>query len=176
MSWLPLILVLVVLQRIGELMLARRNTARLLARGGREVGRRHYPLLVLLHAAWLLALATMVPLEREPNWALIGGFAMLQGARLWVIRSLGPYWTTRIITLPDRPLVRTGPYRYLKHPNYLVVVAEIAVLPLAFGAWEIALLASIANAALLAWRIRIEEAALAERRAIAASVDILEGL
>ncbi len=163
MSWLPLILALVVLQRLGELVLARRNTARLLARGGREVGRRHYPLMVLLHAAWLLALATMVPLEREPNWALIGGFAMLQGGRLWVIRSLGPYWTTRIITLPDRPLVRTGPYRYLKHPNYLIVAAEIAVLPLAFGAWRIALAFSLLNLPLIVWRIRVENRALARR-------------
>jgi methyltransferase len=84
-----------------------------------------------------------------------------------VVASLGPYWTTRIITLPDAPLVRRGPYRFLRHPNYVVVAAEIAVLPLVFGAWPIALVFSLLNAVMLAWRIRIEEQALASRRGVA---------
>ena len=98
------------------------------------------------------------------SWPLLGAFLLLQAARLWVIASLGRFWTTRVITLPGAPLVRRGPYRWLKHPNYLVVVAEIAVLPLTFGAWALALGFSLANAALLADRIRTEEKALAPRR------------
>jgi methyltransferase len=93
--------------------------------------------------------------------------AGLQGMRLWVIASLGPYWTTRIITLPNAALVRRGPYRYLRHPNYAVVIAEIAALPLAFGAWDIAVAFSALNAALIAWRIRVEDRILDPRRGIA---------
>src|SRR6185437_9200492 len=126
----------------------------LLARGAIEAGAGHYPLLVLLHGAWLVALLYAVPAERAPSWGWLG---------LFVLASLGPYWTTRIITLPGAPLVRRGPYRFLRHPNYVVVVAEIAVLPLAFGAWRIALVFSALNLALLAWRIRIEQQALAPR-------------
>ena len=166
MSWLLLMVALVALQRLGELLYARRNTARLLARGGREVGRGHYPFMVLLHAAWLLALALLIPIFQAPYWPLIGLYLVLQCGRLWVLRTLGAYWTTRIITLPDRPLVHRGPYRFLRHPNYVIVGAEIAVLPLAFGAFELALVFSIANAAVLGWRIRVEEAALRERRAL----------
>jgi len=95
---------------------------------------------------------------------LFGLFAVLQLARLWVLVSMGRYWTTRVLTLPGAPLVRRGPYRWVRHPNYLIVVGEIAVLPLIFGAWQIALVFSVANAILLAWRIRIEDAALAPRR------------
>jgi methyltransferase len=91
-------------------------------------------------------------------------FLILQGARLWVLVSLGRYWTTRVITVPGAPLVRRGPYRYFRHPNYLVVVAEIAVLPIAFGAWVVAVVFSALNAALLAWRISLEDQALAPRR------------
>jgi methyltransferase len=153
----------VVLQRLAELAWAQRNTKRLLGRGAREVGRKHYPLFILLHGSWLLVLAATIPAGSTPNWALLAVFALLQLGRLWVIITLGPYWTTRIITLDDAPLVRGGPFRWLRHPNYWVVSAEIAVLPLAFGAWEIALVWSILNALLLRHRIRQEEAALAPR-------------
>lgn len=163
----PLIWILgfVVLQRLGELVWAQRNTRRLLARGGREIGARHYPLFILLHASWLLAIAVTVPLETEPNWLLIAVFAVLQVLRLWVIVTLGPYWTTRVITLDQAPLVRRGPFRFLRHPNYWVVVGEIAVLPLAFGAWPVAAVWSLLNAVLLRHRIRIEEDALRPRLA-----------
>lgn len=156
---------LVALQRLGELLYARRNAKRLLAEGGVEVGAGHYPLIVALHATWLLALLALVPAERAPSWPLLGLYLALQGARVWILASLGRYWTTRIITLPDRPLVKRGPYRFLKHPNYLLVAAEVALLPLAFGAWEIAVIFSLLNALLLAHHIRVEEAALAPRRA-----------
>ena len=163
MSWVAAIVALVALERVAELAHARRNARALLARGGVEVGAGHYPLLVLLHAAWLAALLYLVPADRAPSWAWLGIFVLLQALRLWVLASLGPYWTTRIITLPGAPLVRHGPYRFLRHPNYVVVAAEIAVLPLAFGAWRIALVFSALNLALLAWRIRVEQQALAPR-------------
>lgn len=154
----------VVLQRLAELAYARRNERRLRADGAVEHGSGHYPLIVLLHAAWLAAIAWFVPADTPPNFYWLGLFALLQLARLWVLVSMGRYWTTRVITLPDAPLVRRGPYRWVRHPNYLIVAAEIAVLPAIFGAWTIAILFSIANAILLAWRIRIEDAALSPRR------------
>ena len=166
MSVLWTVLLLVALQRLAELVYARRNTRRLLAEGASEVGAAHYPLLVALHALWLLALAVTVPVDATANWALLGAFLGLQALRVWILMSLGRYWTTRIITLPQAPLVRRGPYRFLRHPNYLVVAGEILILPLAFGAWEIALGFSLANALLLAHRIRLENAVLAPRRAV----------
>jgi methyltransferase len=158
------VLGLVVLQRLAELILAQRNTRRLLAKGAVEVGRGHYPLIVALHAAWLAALALTVPADAPALWPLLGVFFVLQAARIWVIASLGPYWATRIITLPGAPLIRRGPYRWLRHPNYLVVALEIAALPLAFGAVWIALVFSHLNAVLLWHRIRVEAEALAGRR------------
>lgn len=163
MTVLYWVLAFVVLQRLAELAWASRNTRRLLARGGRETGARHYPLFVLLHASWLLAIALAVPADTVPNWPLLGIFVLLQLGRVWVIATLGPYWTTRIITLDGAPLVRHGPFRFLRHPNYWVVAAEIAVLPLAFGAWPVAVVWSLLNALLLRHRIRVEEAALQPR-------------
>jgi methyltransferase len=106
-----------------------------------------------------------VPPNTPPSLPLAALFAVLLVARAWTIASLGRYWTTRVITLPDEPLVRRGPYRFLRHPNYLIVAGEIAVLPLIFGAWRLALLFSVANSALLWYRIRVEDRALAPRRA-----------
>lgn len=159
MSLAVAILALVTLQRLGELILARRNTRALLARGAHEAGASHYPLLVAVHALWLAALWWWAP-GRDASWPLLALFLLLQAARLWVIATLGERWTTRIIVLPGAPLVRRGPFRLVRHPNYCVVAAEIAVLPLAFGLWQAALLFSLANAAVLAVRIRAEERAL----------------
>jgi methyltransferase len=164
MSWVGIIVGLVAVQRLAELALAHHNTKRLLAMGAREVGAAHYPLFILLHASWLAAIALAVPWDRAPNWWLLGVFVMLQALRVWVIATLGPYWTTRIITLDEAPVVRRGPYKYLRHPNYWIVTAEIAVLPLVFGAWAIALVWSVLNAVLLHHRIRVEDRALALRR------------
>ena len=111
-------------------------------------------------------MAVVIPPQTLPNWWLLGLFGLLQALRVWVVRTLGPYWTTRIITVPNAPLVRRGPYRFFRHPNYLVVVGEIAVLPLAFGAVWIALTFSLLNAALLVFRTRVEENALTTRRAL----------
>jgi methyltransferase len=163
MSVLWIVLALVAIQRVIELIFAQRNTTRLLERGGVEAGASHYPLFVLLHAAWLIAMAVLIPPAAMPNWWLLALYALLQVLRVWTVTSLGEYWTTRVISLPGRPLVRRGPYRFLRHPNYVIVCAEIAVLPLAFGAVEIAIVFSILNAALLSWRIRIEERALTGR-------------
>jgi methyltransferase len=163
-SILWIVLALVALQRVVELFYSARNTRRLLGRGGVEIGAAQYPFIVLLHAAWLTSMAILTPASTVPNWWLLGLYAALQPLRLWTIATLGPYWTTRIITLPGAPLVRTGPYRFFRHPNYLIVCAEIAVLPLAFGALEIAIIFSILNASLLSWRIRTEERALLVRR------------
>jgi methyltransferase len=150
---------LVAIERLAELAIARRNTERLLAAGAVEHGARHYPFVVAVHAAWLAALLVWVPGDAPVRWIFLSLFILLQFARVWVIATLGPYWTTRIIVPPGAPTVRRGPYRWLRHPNYVIVAAEIALLPLAFGAWDVALIFSLANALVLSYRIRSEEAA-----------------
>jgi methyltransferase len=166
MMLLPIVIGLVALERLGELAYAAHNTRNLKRRGGIELGGGHYYLLVALHAAWLAALLILLPWNAPVRWFWLGIMLILQGLRIWTLASLGRYWTTRIVTVPQAPLVRRGPYRYVRHPNYLVVIGEIAVLPLAFGAWRIALVFSALNLALLAWRIRIEARALAPRRSL----------
>ena len=166
MSLPQVLALLIAVQRLVEMAHAGRNARRLLAEGGIEYGAGHFPLLVALHGAWLLAIFALVPPEAPVSWPLLGLYGLLQIGRAWVLVSLGRYWTTRVISVPGAPLVRRGPYRLMRHPNYLVLAGEIAVLPLAFGAWKIALAFSLANAALLAWRIRVEDAALAPRRRV----------
>lgn len=158
------ILAAVALLRIVELLYAARNTRRLLARGGVEIAREQYPWFVVLHASWLVAMWVFIPPATLPNLYLLAIFVLAQAARVWIIASLGPYWTTRVITLPGAPLVRRGPYAFIRHPNYAIVCIELAALPLAFGAWQIALIFTVANTALLSWRIRVEDAALDMRR------------
>ncbi|WP_166300213.1 isoprenylcysteine carboxyl methyltransferase family protein [Bradyrhizobium sp. 2S1] len=159
MSFASIILALVTLQRLGELVLARRNTARLLAQGAVEVGANHYPLIVLVHAGWLIAL-WIWGRDQDINLAALAAFLLLQGLRLWVLAALGPRWTTRIIVLPGAPLVASGPYRIFPHPNYAVVVGEIALLPLALHLLVLALIFTVLNLAVLAIRIRAESRAL----------------
>ena len=161
---LVVVLVLVALQRSGELLYARRNTRALLALGAREVAPEQHAFFIALHLAWLISLAIFIPYNRVPNWWLIGVFFVLQVLRLWILATLGSYWTTRIITMPNTQLIRRGPYRIMRHPNYAIVVAEVLVLPLAFGSWMIAVVFTILNAMLLTWRIRAEDAALLPRR------------
>lgn len=164
MSALNAVLAFVVVQRLGELVLAKANTRRLLSLGAFEVDRAGYPLFVALHAAWLISLALGVPSAAQPSWPLLIVFGLLQLGRIWIIATLGERWTTRLIMVPYAALVRNGPYRFCRHPNYAVVAAEIAVLPLAFGAVDLAIAFSLANAALLARRIRLEERALTGNR------------
>jgi len=155
-----LLLALVTAERLAELWWARRNTQRLMVRGAVEHAPGHYPLIVALHAAWLAGLWILgwdKPIVT--GWLIV--FIALQGARLWVLATLGERWTTRIIVLPHAALVRRGPYRFVSHPNYLVVAGEIAVLPLCLGLPWYAVVFSLANAAVLAIRIRAEGTALA---------------
>lgn len=162
--WVWAVLIAVAAQRLWEVRLADRNTRRLRAEGAVEVGAGHYPLFILLHASWLAAIAIVTPWTMVPNLWWLGLYGVLQFGRLWVIASLGRFWTTRIITLPSAPLIRRGPYRFMRHPNYVVASLEIAVLPLAFGQVWIALVWSVANALLVGWRIRVEDGALNGRR------------
>jgi len=164
MSWAALIVGLVVVERIAELLLSRRNTRLLLRMGGHEAGREHYPLIVMLHLAWLIAVYAAAPRGAAPIWWLIAIYLALQGMRYWAIATLGYYWTTRIVNVPRAPLVKAGPYRFMRHPNYAVVVAEIAILPLAFREPRVAAICSLLNLLLLAWRIRVENRALDSRR------------
>lgn len=154
------LLAFVTAQRLAELGYARANTRRLLAKGAREEGADHYPWLVAFHAAWLLGLWIFGPgQEVQPFWLAV--FLVLQGLRAWVLLTLGRRWTTRILVVPGEKLVRRGPYRFLSHPNYVVVAGEIAALPLALGLSAYAVLASVIHFAVLAVRIEAEERALA---------------
>jgi len=155
------ILGLVTAQRLGELVVAQRNTRRLLAAGGVERGEAHYPLMVGLHAAWLAGL-WLLAWDRPANLAWLAVYLLLEALRAWVLASLGRRWTTRIIVVPGETLVRKGPYRFIPHPNYVVVAGEIAVLPLVFGLAVYALVFSALNASMLWLRIRAENAALSE--------------
>jgi methyltransferase len=157
------ILTLVTLQRLGELVLARANTKRLLARGATEVAAGHYPLVVTMHTAWLISL-WIWGRDQPVNLFALAIFIVLQGLRLWVMATLGSRWTTRIIVVPGEPLISSGPYRYLSHPNYAVVAAEIAVLPLALDLPLLALAFTVLNASVLGIRIHAETQALAAMR------------
>ncbi len=154
------ILVFVTVQRLAELVLARRNTARLMAQGAVEAAPGHYPLIVLLHGAWLAGLWYLA-LGQDVSVGWLALFAALQALRVWVLVTLGPRWTTRIIIVPGAPLVRKGPYRFLSHPNYAVVAGEMLVLPLVFGLVWYGVVFSLLNAAVLAVRISAENKALA---------------
>jgi methyltransferase len=156
-----IILALVTLQRIGELVLAQYNTKNLKARGAIEVGVSHYPLIVAVHTAWLITL-WILGRYQPVNLPALAVFVALQGLRVWIIATLGSRWTTRIIVLLGEPLITSGPYRYLAHPNYAVVAAEIATLPLALYLPITALVFTLLNAVVLFIRIRAESRVLSE--------------
>jgi methyltransferase len=156
----------VTLQRAGELVVSRYNTSRLLTRGAVEAAPRHYPLIVAVHASWLLSL-WIFGRDQPVSIVALLFYLVLEGLRFWVMRTLGSRWTTRIIVLPGQPLISRGPYRFLSHPNYVVVAGEIAVLPLALGLPLLAAVSTVLNAAVLAIRIRAEDRALvASRQAV----------
>lgn len=156
-AWL---IIFLVIQRFAELAVAKWNSVRLLEAGAREFGASHYHLIVALHAFWLLGL-WIFGHDRSVNLVGLGLFVLLQGARLWVLFSLGGRWTTRVIVMPGASKVTRGPYRWLNHPNYWVVAFEIALVPLTLGLPVFALVFSVTNAAILFLRIRVEEKALA---------------
>ena len=153
------ILSFVTFQRLAELPISRANTKALLAGGGHEVAPGHYPLIVALHIVWLACLWWLAP-GRPIAPLMLGLFILLQAVRIWTLRSLGPRWTTRIIVVPGEKLVAAGPYRFVNHPNYLVVIGEIAVLPLVFDLVAVAVVFSLLNLVLIGWRIQAEDAAL----------------
>ena len=158
-----LLLAYVTAARLVELWFANRNTRQLMARGATEHAPGHYPFIVVMHAAWIVGL-WWLGWNRPISLPWLAPFVLLQGLRFWVFATLGSRWTARIITVPDDVLVTRGPYRFLRHPNYVVVVGEIAVLPMVFGLWAFALVFSALNAAALFVRIRAENQALAAFR------------
>ena len=158
---------IVAILRLAELRISARNVAALEARGAVEVGAGHYPWVVMVHASWLIGCVLEVWLLDRPWIAGLGLpmlalFAAGMGLRLWTIRTLGGRWSTRVVVLPGEPLVTTGPFRWLRHPNYLGVVLELAALPLVHGAWITAVAFSVLNGMLLRARIRVEDAALSK--------------
>ena len=157
-----LVLAFLIAQRLAELAIARRNTARLMARGAMEHGAEHYPFMVAMHAAWIVCLVVF-GLGNPVSLPWLALFVLLQLGRVWVLATLGERWTTRIVVL-DEPLVAKGPFRLIPHPNYAVVVAEIVVAPMVLGLVWVAVLFTLLNAAMLWVRIRAEERALAPLR------------
>ncbi|SLN62757.1 isoprenylcysteine carboxyl methyltransferase family protein [Pseudooctadecabacter jejudonensis] len=157
-----LFLSFIVVQRLSELVIAKRNTARLLARGAFEVGAEHYPVMVLMHSTWIASLI-IFGLNASVHFGWLAVFAVLQLLRVWILGSLGRRWTTRIIIL-EEPVVVRGPFKYVSHPNYMLVVAEIIVAPLVLGLGWIAVLFTVLNAAMLWVRIGVEHRALAPFR------------
>jgi methyltransferase len=156
---------LLALERLGELALSRRNARRAFARGGREVGQRHYRVMALFHSGFLVACAAAPWLQPRPfpgalGWVALAGALAAQALRYWAIASLGERWNVRIIVVPGAAPVVRGPYRWVRHPNYIAVALELACVPLVMGLWPLALAFSLGNLLLMLVRIRSEEAAL----------------
>ncbi|MDO5738768.1 MAG: isoprenylcysteine carboxyl methyltransferase family protein [Ornithinimicrobium sp.] len=167
-----IVVALVAVERVAELIVSRRNAAWSFARGGRETGQGHYPVMVVLHTGFLVAML-IEAFVRRPDvsptlaWSMVLVVIAAQGLRWWCIATLGPRWNTRVIVVPDLPPVRSGPYRFLSHPNYVAVVLEGVALPLMHACWMTALAFTVANAALLTVRLRVENRALRELPSLA---------
>lgn len=163
--WFTALVVAVGLERLAELVVSKRHAAWAFSRGGVEYGRRHYGVMVVLHSALLVgAVAEVWGLDRPflpvLGWPMLALVLASQALRWWCIRTLGPQWNTRVIVVPGLPLVSRGPYRVLRHPNYVAVVVEGLALPLVHTAWVTAVLFTVLNAALLTVRIQVEDRAL----------------
>lgn len=158
----------IITQRLVELVWANRNTKRLLALGGKEFSPKHYSLIVALHTSWILAILIFIFMNPavEISAIYLSFFAVLTAFRAWILLTLGRFFTTKIISLPGAPLRKTGPYRFMKHPNYVLVICEIVVVPMIFGFWQIAAIWGITNIGILAFRIHEEDLALKERREV----------
>lgn len=159
-----IIAILILAQRGLEEVYSSTNTKRLLAEGAQEAGAQFYPVVATAHLGWIASLFLLISPNANITWPLLIIYVLLQGVRYWVIGSLGRYWTHRIITLDSAPLVRRGPYKYIRHPNYVITLIETMLLPLAFGAWGLALIMTAIWAAVLHYKILLEDAALAKRR------------
>ena len=160
-----LLILAIGIERLVELVVSKRNARWALARGGKEFGRSHYPVMVAVHAALLLGCVVEVWALHRPfiawlGWPMLALVALSQLLRWWCVTTLGRRWNTLVIVLPEAPLVRRGPYRWLHHPNYMAVVIEGAALPLVHTAWLTAACFTLANALLLTVRIRVENGAL----------------
>jgi len=152
----------IIVQRLSELVIAQRNTKRLLDKGAVEYGASHYPVMVSLHTAWILCLV-FFGLNQPISYIWLALFVFLQVCRVWILASLGERWTTRIIVL-NEPLVKAGPFSFLRHPNYVLVVLEIIAAPMVLGLTWVAVLFTVLNAAMLYVRISVEEGALKHLR------------
>lgn len=161
---------LILLQRGLEELHSQRNTRRLLQRGAVEEAGDYYPVVATAHAAWIASVALLIPANAPVHWGPLLAFLLLQPVRYWIIGTLGLYWTHRIITLPDAPVVATGPYRLLRHPNYAVTLAETLLLPLAFGRLAFGLIFAAVWGAVLFYKIQLEDRALSGRRANTAGI------
>jgi methyltransferase len=159
-----LVALLLLVQRGLEELYSQHNTRRLFQQGAYEVGRNYYPLIVAIHLGWIAGLAFLIPHDAAINAPLLIAFLLLQPLRYWIIATLGCYWTHRIITLPRGPIITNGPYRFLRHPNYAVTLAETLLLPLAFGQLALGIIFTVIWAAALGYKIRIEDEALDLRR------------
>ncbi|WP_330177182.1 hypothetical protein OG875_28945 [Streptomyces sp. NBC_01498] len=165
MEWYTLLVLAVAGERAAELVVARRHTRWSLERGGRETGGGHYPAMVVLHTGLLAGALAETALAGRPfvpvlGWTMVAVVVAAQSLRWWCVRTLGPRWNTRVIVVPGLPPVATGPYRLLRHPNYVAVAAEGLALPLAHGAWVTAAVFTVLNAALMVVRVRCENTAL----------------
>lgn len=152
----------VILLRLAELYIAARNERRLRQEGAVEYGSAHYPVMVCLHAFFFVSLLAEYYLSGPYSYhtAIIALYLLLVLLKAWVISSLGRFWNTRILRIPGAPLIAKGPYRFVKHPNYIIVIAEIIVIPMAFGLYRTAIVFSLLNAAMLYVRIGVENRAL----------------
>lgn len=156
---------LLIVERLFELALSARNARRVMAEGGREVGQAHFKVMTVLHTAFLMSCVAEVVLLERPfpgalGWIALAGAIVAQALRYWAVATLGYRWNTRIIFLPDVAPVTSGPYRFVRHPNYVAVILELAAVPLIHGAYLTAIVFTVANAAMLYVRIRAEEVAL----------------
>ena len=158
-----IVALLILIQRGLEELYSARNTRALLARGAREEGASYYPVVAVAHLSWIASLFFLIPPDAHISWPLIGLFVLLQAARYWVIATLGPYWTHRIIALDEAPIVSSGAYRFIRHPNYVITVAETLLLPAAFSSVALGLIMTAIWVAVLSYKIRLEDAALAAR-------------
>lgn len=164
MSVLWVALAAIAAQRIVTVIYSARNTKRMLAAGGVEAGKAQFPVIALAQFAWLASMAFLISPGTNPNWWILGAAAIVEIFHCWAIASLGRYWSTRVVLVPGAQLVRSGPYGILRHPNYAAVLAEMVLLPLAFGRWDLALGFGALYAVLILWRVRDEDRLLAPAR------------
>jgi methyltransferase len=164
LGWPQVAALLVLLQRGAEELYSTHNTRKLLAQGGHEEGHDYYPVVAVTHLAWIAAIFFLIPPDAPIVWPLLALYLVLQVARYWIIGTLGPYWTHRIITLEKAPVVRKGPYSWVRHPNYMVTIAETLLLPMVFGAAALGAIMAAVWSAVLYYKIVLEDVALAKRR------------